>query len=220
MKKKYRYRQIIYEEEGYADKYKIKYPKYGLILYISILLVPTLMCALGWSNVIINKSWNWYLFAVTLNLIGAIAAIWYAVLGIYWHMYKTYRNVIKVTIKGIYVGSRFFPKENVKKSVFNLTNGFLYIYPKKGRKFKICKDISKISYFGGGTHFSYTEYGNALKKLGIPFEVVRRKGLFGVERVRGREAYKEIRHRERYEKWIKSQQKGNGKKVKIEGGDR
>ena len=194
----------LYEEEGYTDKYKIKYPKYGLVLYISLLLIPTTILALGWSVLIIDRKWDWYLFAATLNLIAAIYAIWYAVLRTYWQMYKTYRNYVKVTTDGIKIGKWYFPREEVKKSMYNVTNGFLYIYRKNGRKFKICKDISRISYFGGGTHFSHIEYEKALKKIGVPFEVIRKRG-FRVEPIRGREAYREMKHKERYEKWLKSQ---------------
>ncbi len=75
-------------------------------------------------------------------------------------------------------------------------------------------DRSRTSFNKYKSCWEYVEYGEALKKLGIPFEVVRRKGLFGVERVRGREAYKEIRHRERYEKWIKNQLKDDRKTLK------
>ncbi len=117
------------------------------------------------------------------------------------------KNPIIVTSKKIVVGKKVFELKDIKKSVYNISTGDLYIYLKNGKKFRICKDPSKTYYIGIHTNFSYTnfsyrEYREALRKLGIPFEVVRKKGLFGTEPVRGKEAYREMRHRERCEKWL------------------
>ncbi len=89
--------------------------------------------------------------------------------------------------------------KDIKRSVYNISTGDLYIYLKNGKKFRICKNVSKAYYMGAYTHFSYREYGKALRKFGTPFEVVRKKCLFGTEPVGGREAYREMLHRERYE---------------------
>ncbi len=112
------------------------------------------------------------------------------------------KNPITVTENKIIIGTKAIPAKYIEKSVYNISKGYLYIYLKNGRKIRICKDSSKATYFSWGAHFSYIEYGKALRKLGIPFEVVRKKGLFGTEPVIGREAYREMRHKERYEKWL------------------
>lgn len=198
----------LYEEEEYPKDLKDKAIR-GIIGYVGILLIPGFFFILAWFIAIMQNKWDWNLIIGTAYfLFIAVAIYWWMVMRILWIRYKTYRNTVKVTAEGIEVGTLFKANiEDIKKSTYNLSTGTLSIYLKNGKEFKICKDISKISPLGGHNHFSYIEYGNALKKLGIPFEVVRRKGLFGAEPIRGREAYKEIRHRERYEKWIKSHKK-------------
>ncbi len=211
---------ILYEEEEYSEDLRFKAIR-GIISYIGVLFIPGFLFILAWFFVIMQNKWDWNLIIGTAYfLFIAVVIYWWMLLRIFWIRYKTYGNTVKVTTEGIEVGTLFKANiEDIEKSIYNLSTGTLLISLKNGKKFKICKNISKISPLGGYAHFSYTEYGEALKKLGIPFEVVRRKGLFGVEPVRGREAYKEIRHRERYEKWIKRQQKEDGENLKIEGGD-
>lgn len=204
----------LYEEEKYSLYWQNK-PIKALIIYIAVFLIPGILLSIGLYFMVIKRVINYDLITImVLYVVGAIVA-WWTTFRIYWAMHRTYRNQVKVKSTKIEIGKLFEAAiGDIKKSVYNVSTGTLYIYLKNGKKFKIIKDISKISWWGEKTHFSYVEYGEALKKLGIPFEVVRRKGLFGVERVRGREAYKEIRHRERYEKWIKNQLKDDRKTLK------
>ncbi len=210
---------ILYEEEKYSSYWQNK-PIRALIIYIAVFLIPGILLSIGLYFMVIKGVIDYDLVAIIVLYVAGTIVAWWTTFRIYWVMHKTYRNPVKVKPTKIEIGKLFeAPIDDIDKSIYNVSTGTLYIYLKNGKKFRIVKDISKISWWGEKTHFSYTEYGDALKKLGIPFEVVRRKGLFGVEPVRGREAYKEIRHRERYEKWIKRQQKEDGENLKIEGGD-
>ena len=209
----------LYEEKKYTFYWKNK-PIKALIIYIAIFLIPGILISIGLYFMILTEVVDYNLIAALLLYSAGILVGYWTTFRIYWAMYKTYRNPVKVTTTKIEIGKLFkSPVEDIKKSIYNVSIGTLYIYLKNGKKFKILKDISKISWWGEKTHFSYAEYGNALKKVGIRFEVVRRKELFGVESVRGGKAYKEMKHKERYEKWIKSQQEDNGENLKIEGGD-
>lgn len=193
----------LYEEPEYTNKYLVEYPKYGLIVYITILTIPGVLIILGWLSMLSLGGWDWKVVTITIfYIVAGIGGCYWIPIRIYWKMYRTYRNTVKVTEEGIRIGKWYFPKDAVEKSVYNLHNGHLYIYLKNGKKFKICKDISKISPFGGDSHFNFTAYGKALKKIGIPFEVVRKKGLFKTETIRGRELYKEMSHRKRYKRWL------------------
>ena len=197
----------LYEEEGYCAYWQNK-PIRALIIYISVFLIPGILIGIGLYLMVIKGVVDYDLVAIIVLYVAGTIVAWWTTFRIYWAMHKAYRNLVKVKQTKIEIGKLFeAPIEDIDKSVYNVSTGTLYIYLKNGKSFKIVKDISKISWWGEKTHFSYAEYGNALKKLGIPFEVVRRKGLFGAEPIRGREAYKEIRHRERYEKWIKSHKK-------------
>ena len=126
---------------------------------------------------------------------------------------KIYKTPIMVTNSGIYVDKRFMHREDVSKSTYDLSRSVLRIYLKNGHCMKIYRDPRKIFLFGmfikdcKCESFNYMGYEKALRRLGIPFQLLRKKGLFGTEIFRGKAAYDEVKHRERYEKWIKRQQK-------------
>ena len=194
---------ILYEEEKY-DVYWQRKPLKSLIVYITILLIPGILIGVDLYSMVMLRIVDYELIALAVLYVVGVIVIYWVLLRIYWAMHKAYNNPVKITTNEIEVGRLFKVRiKDLEKSVYNISEGTLYIYLKNGKRFKIPQDISKISWWGEKTHFSYIEYGKALKKIGVPFEVVRRRG-FRVEPIRGREAYREMKHKERYEKWIKS----------------
>ena len=198
--------QTLYEEDRYTEKTKLKYPQYGLIVHLSLISFVGFLCILGGIYIFVDigiLDINYIVY--TIIFIAAIIADYITGLRIYWHMYRSYNNLVRVTTEGVEVGKWSASVKEIERSVYNVSNGFLYIYLKNGKKFKICKDIAKISYFGGGTHFSAFEYGAALQKIGVPFEMVRKKGLFKTEPVKTMKDFKRLRHKERYRRWLERQ---------------
>ena len=204
---------ILYEEEKYPEIWKNRAIK-GIVGYTALLLIPAFLLILIWIGGVIQNICNWNLVMATVYyLFIAFGIYWWMILRVYWAMHKTYNNLVRVTPNGIEVGKLFRAEiKDIERSIYNISTGTLTIYLKNGKKFKICKDILRISHLGGVVHFSYIEYGKALEKIGVPFEVVRRRG-FRVEPIRGREAYREMKHKERYEKWLKSQKNNKNSKT-------
>ena len=102
------------------------------------------------------------------------------VLRHHFYIKKLLKYRLKITPKYIIIDKKAIPKENILKSIYNISTGVIFIYLKNRNIIKIHRDLSKLWFSNviiepQDFNFDYLSYGKALKKIEIPFEVVRKK---------------------------------------------
>ncbi len=96
---------VLYEEERYTEKTKLKYPQYGLIVHLSLISFVGILYIIGDLYTFVDLGVfdiNYIIYIIIF--IAAIIADYITGLRIYWHMYRSYNNLVRVTTDYIEVG--------------------------------------------------------------------------------------------------------------------